>query len=152
MIAYFSLLSTVWQYDNQTTNSKRTRRNRSSDATSKNSSYKRVSVSREVQSISELNVPIYLIDQSPNEISVMEWKSLAPKWNRNTTFDDILHSYENINTTILFPENKKLLIFHHSSPKTSSSTLHQCCQDTQHDLCGIQQQGPNDKCCLPVVY
>ena len=145
VIAYFSLSSTFWQYDNQTTRSKRTRRNHSSGATSNNSSYKRVSVSKEVQSISELNVPIYLIDPSSNEISVMEWKSLAHKWNRNTTYDDILQSNENINTTISFPENKKLLIFHHSSPKTASSTLRQCCQDTQRDLCGLQPQGPNNK-------
>jgi hypothetical protein len=94
--------------------------------------------------VSQMDIPIFLIDPSSHELSAMEWSSIAKRWNRNTTYADILQSNDTIvDATIPFPLNKRVLIFHHLMPKTASSTLRQSCQDTQRDTCGIEPQKKN---------
>eukprot|EP00956_Cyclotella_meneghiniana_P042778 scaffold249315_cov39-Cyclotella_meneghiniana.AAC.6 len=107
---------------------------------------------RRNKSVSQLDIPIFLMNPTSHEISAVEWSSIAKLWDRNTTYSDFLQLKEKepssitiSDATIPFPPDKQILTFHHLMPKTASSTLRQSCQDAQRTSCGILPKSPNDK-------
>lgn len=104
---------------------------------------------RRNNSVSLLDIPVFLTNPASHELSALEWKTVANLWERNTTYSDFLRldpsSTVVPDATIPFPLDKRILTFHHLMPKTASSTLRQSCQDAQRNTCGIPLKGPGDK-------
>ena len=102
-----------------------------------------------------LSIPIYLISDESGLISALDYKYLAPIWDRNTTYDNILQQAQSkpyhftdklSNVTARESLQDKLeqhnvTVIFHTSPKTASSTLRDACMKTQLETCGIKPRG-----------
>ena len=112
--------------------------------------------SSNISNSGNISIPIYLISDESGLLSALDYQYLAPIWDRNTTYDNILQQAQSIpyhftdrlsnSSTARDILGEKLkghnvTVIFHTSPKTASSTLRDACMKTQLETCGIKPRG-----------
>jgi len=105
--------------------------------------------------------PIYLSDPKSNQFSRLDVMTLLRQWGRKTEYADLWKyainrdgittgksSFRFVTNSSYpsIPNNKRVVMIFHTSPKTGSSTLRKACMDTFNTTCGsVPHRGSKNK-------